>query len=251
MVDFKWFKKLPDPLVERNCPDCGRSSTASLGSVLSDWIKGTRCRCIKTRFKVIAVLACTIGIIGGGITAWGISRIAVPAYPPVSKIVPKLYRDREARWSKFNPADFSPDKDLPAHGPSAPADYDAADLLDIATRRCFFRGEYNKALPMLEFEIRTYKEDGRHYENNPDIENAYLAGAYLHLGQCYQMLGKWDLSIEKYKEALRLYNKIGMKLALYEDAVSGYADVLERIGLISESDRVLDEYRETGKIWVK
>ncbi len=250
MVEFQWFKKLAEPLAVRYCPVCGRSSNAALGAVLSELLKRKACSCVTSRLKVVAILSCFIGIIGGGAVWWGISRVNI-GYPAVSNVVPKLYKDREARWSKFNPVDFSLDRKLPEHGPAAPADYDAADLLDIAARRCFFKEDYKRAIGMLEFEIRTYREDGLHYEKNPDIENAYLAGAYLHLGQCYQMQGKWDMSIEKYKEALRLYNKVHMKLALYEDAVSGYADVLERIGLISESDRVIEEYRETGKISVQ
>lgn len=110
-------------------------------------------------------------------------------------------------------------------------------------------GQYEKAIPLLEFAASTYKEGGRHYNNDPDIETAYLAGAHLHLAQCHYMLRQWDKSLIHYRECFRIYNKVKtLNKALYEDAVSGYADLLERLARRDEADKMLDQYRETGKV---
>lgn len=126
--------------------------------------------------------------------------------------------------------------------------YAQADFFDQSTKQYFNNGQYEKAIPLLEFSTQTYKEGGRHYNNDPEIETAYLAGAHYHLAQCHQMLGHWDQALIHYRECFRLYNKVKLKLALYEGAVSGYADVLERIGKTDEADRMLQQYRDTGKV---
>jgi serine/threonine protein kinase len=126
--------------------------------------------------------------------------------------------------------------------------YAQADFFDNSTRQYFNNGQYEKAIPLLEFSAKTYKEGGRHYNNDPEIETVYLGGAHYHLAQCHQMLGHWDEAIVHYRECFRLYNKVKLKLALYEGAVSGYADVLEHIGKTDEADKMLQQYRDTGKV---
>ncbi len=201
------------------------------------------------KLKVAGLLA--FGTICSAFLSW---QFWLSIQPPADGVrLPTPNETRKWNFYSGSPADFAPGKE-PPHvarpiGSAAAGDaYAEADGIDHSTMIYFNRGEYGKAIPLLEFATQTYKEGGRHYNNNPDIETAYLASSHLHLAQCYQMTSQWEKAEKNYRECLRLYNKVKLIPHLYEDAVSGYADTLEQTGSIERADKVLEEYRETGKV---
>ena len=102
-----------------------------------------------------------------------------------------------------------------------------AQNLDNLSYRYFVSGEYEKAIPLLEFGIKTYKENGR--------EDTFLADNLQHIGKCYMMLGQYKKAQPYYEDALKIYRKFGnYQGSQMGEAVRDYAFVLVKLG---RSDR--------------
>jgi len=136
-------------------------------------------------------------------------------------------------------------------GPKLVGDLHAdADELDRWSYKYFMAGDYAKAIPYLEFGIRTYKEGGKHYGNNGG-EDTYLADNYQHLGKCYLALNKPLQAVPNYQEALRLYNKYGKYPGGgMAEAVADYATALDRLGRSSEAAKMRSEFDKVGRLSV-
>lgn len=91
--------------------------------------------------------------------------------------------------------------------------------LDHLSYSYFKAGQYDKAIPLLEFSAKAFRESSK-----PDT---LLADQLQHLGKCYKMLGQYDKAIPYYKEAYEIYRKYGIyKGGLMPECIRDYAEVL-------------------------
>lgn len=141
---------------------------------------------------------------------------------------------------------FAP-RPTPAPAPAKTAEpkltgdpYTDAATLDGLSFQYFTQGEYEKAIPYLEFGLKVYKEGGRHFQN-ANQETGWLADQSQHIGKCYMMLKQYEKAVPYYQEALRLYNKIG-KYKFFDEAVNDYVTVLKNLDRSEEADALKQEY---------
>ena len=66
--------------------------------------------------------------------------------------------------------------------------YTDAERLDQLSYHYFASGDYERAIPLLEFGIKTYKANGKKLGYGG--EDTYLADNYQHIGKCYLQLKK-------------------------------------------------------------
>lgn len=137
----------------------------------------------------------------------------------------------------------------PSAGPKLTGNpHEDADELDRWSFIYYTRGDYERAIPLLEFGLKTYKEGGKHY-NNSAQETVYLGDNYNHLGKCYLALNQPEKAVSNYKEALRLYNKSGdYPGSNFGEAVKDYAAVLRKLGREPAADKMLKQFRETKRV---
>jgi tetratricopeptide (TPR) repeat protein len=85
-------------------------------------------------------------------------------------------------------------------------------------------GQYQKAIDLLEASIRTLRATGK--------EDSLLADNLQEVGKCYLMLNRYPQAEEDYREALRIYDKLGNSYPrkLRREAEQQYALVLKRLG---------------------
>lgn len=138
---------------------------------------------------------------------------------------------------------------LPTEGPHLTGQPHAdADELDRWSAIYYQRGDYERAIPLLEFGIKTYKENGKHYGNQSQ-ETVYLADNYNHLGKCYLALKQPAKAAEYYPIAIKLYNKFGDYAGSnFEEAVKDYATALRLLGRDAEGKSMLEEFRKTKRV---
>jgi serine/threonine protein kinase len=125
--------------------------------------------------------------------------------------------------------------------------YTDAQRLDQLSYHYFSHGDYERAIPLLEFGIKTYQENGRKLGRGG--EDNYLADNYQHIGKCYLMLKKYDQAAPYYRRALAIYQKLGKSRAqLMAEAVQDYAEVLRQLGRSTEATALEDEFATTGNV---
>lgn len=122
-----------------------------------------------------------------------------------------------------------------------------AQRLDKLSLRYFNAGEYEKAIPLLEFGIKTYKEDSMRLGKGG--EDVYLADNYQHIGKCYLKLNSADKAVPYYRDALRIYQKFGnYKGGGMSEAVNDYATVLSVLGRKNVASDMLADFKQNGRL---
>lgn len=105
--------------------------------------------------------------------------------------------------------------------------FNDAQKLDDLSFRYFTSGQYERAIPLLEFGIKTYKERGR--------GDTYLADNLQHIGKCYLMLGKYEQAVPYYEKALAIYRRYGNYPGSQRpEAISDYDTVLKKLKELNE-----------------
>lgn len=175
---------------------------------------------ISSRPVVVGLLSCTAVLIG--IVAW--QNLAPPAVTPVTAVAPVT-----------RPLSLTGD-----------ALHDAQEL-DRRSYEYFQRGEYEKAIPLLEFGVKTYREGGSGLGRGG--EDNYLADNYSHIGKCYLNLKNWTKAAENYREALKIYNKLAATGApMMSEAVSDYATVLRSMGRETDATAMLRDFQASRTV---
>ncbi len=126
--------------------------------------------------------------------------------------------------------------------------YSDAERLDSLSYTYFSQGKYEQAIPLLEFGIKTYKENGL-TKIGRGREDNYLAENYSHLGKCYLMLKRYTEAVPSYKEALRIFRKWGnYPGGMMTEAVNDYALVLKEMGKSAMADAMLADYSKNNNL---
>lgn len=126
---------------------------------------------------------------------------------------------------------------------TTPDPYKDANYLDTLSYTYFSQGKYEQAIPLLEFGIKTYKENGK-TSVGVGREDNFLAENYSHLGKCYLMLKRYKEAVPHYREALRMFRKWGdYQGGMMTEAVNDYAEVLRRLDKNDMANNMLDDYR--------
>ncbi len=116
----------------------------------------------------------------------------------------------------------SPNSNITPTKVSVNPDADALSM-DGLSYSYFMAGQYDKAIPLLEFAEKAFRQSKK-----PDT---LLADQLQHLGKCYKMLGQYDKAIPYYQEAYDIYCKYGIyKGGLMPECIVDYADVLRKTG---------------------
>lgn len=110
-----------------------------------------------------------------------------------------------------------------------------AQNLDSLSYKYFISGQYEKAIPLLEFGVKAYRDSGGR-------EDTYLADNLQHIGKCYLKLGKYAQAEPYYKEALEIYERFGLERTMMSEAVRDYATVLRNSGRYKEADTLFAKY---------
>ncbi len=122
-----------------------------------------------------------------------------------------------------------------------------AERLDNLSAAYFAKGDYERAIPLLEFGVKTYMEHGHRLQG--EAESSYLADQEQHIGKCYLRLGKPGEAVPHYQRALKIYKRWGNYAGGgMTEAVTDYADVLRQLEKGSEADAMLTEYKRTNNI---
>lgn len=95
----------------------------------------------------------------------------------------------------------------------------------------FSRGEYAKAIPLLQFGLEVYKDN-----------DSYRADNYNHLGKCFLMLKQYDRAVPFYQNALRLYQQWDGRRTMMPEAIKDYGEVLKQLGRAAEAKAMQDEF---------
>lgn len=153
--------------------------------------------------------------------------------------------------------------------PSIPAqvsknkDFQDAWDYDMQAAGDFVKGDYDMAIPRMQFGIEAYKK-GFKTGAGTDTERAYMADLYQHIGKCYLNKGiiaqkagdsaaaKEDfLNAQKnYRDAIPLYNKVAGWYAksYFTECITDYVQILRFLGQNSEADKLNAEYNSTGLV---
>jgi tetratricopeptide (TPR) repeat protein len=125
-----------------------------------------------------------------------------------------------------------------------------AERLDQLAFEYFVKGDYERAIPLLEFGIKTYQDKSlKNRQATTFQQNTYLADNYQHIGLCYLRLKKAETAAPYYQKALIIYKSIGNnKNTMMSEAVENYAEVLRRMNKSAQAQVMLDEFRQTGNI---
>src|SRR5262249_5003913 len=126
--------------------------------------------------------------------------------------------------------------------------YADAERLDQLSYSYFVKGDYERAIPLLEFGIKTYQENGN---KNVGIgrEDNYLAENYSHLGKCFLMLKRYAEAAPYYRKSLQMFQKWGnYRGSMMSEAVNDYASTLRGLGKNAEADKMLDEFKQLNNL---
>ncbi|MCA9801044.1 MAG: serine/threonine protein kinase [Cyanobacteria bacterium HKST-UBA02] len=144
------------------------------------------------------------------------------------------------------------------------SDYATAGSLDARAYQYFVKGDYEKAAPLLEFGVETYREQvekDRAEGNNRELpaHEVVLAENYQHIGKCYLFIAqkaekagdtaksreKLEKALERYRQAMEIWKKYGnYRGSMMPEAVAEYARVLEKLGLTDELSALKDLARQ-------
>ncbi|MBY0546379.1 MAG: serine/threonine-protein kinase [Candidatus Obscuribacterales bacterium] len=126
--------------------------------------------------------------------------------------------------------------------------YKDAERLDQLSYTYFVNGDYERAIPLLEFGIKTYKANGAK-KVGMGREDNYLAENLSHLGKCYLKLGKYAEAVSPYKESLQIFRRWGnYGGGMMTEAVNDYADVLRGLSRSTEAEEMLRDYAANNNL---
>lgn len=126
--------------------------------------------------------------------------------------------------------------------------YQDAERLDQLSYTYFAQGDYERAIPLLEFGIKTYKANGKKMVGAGREDN-YLAENLSHLGKCYLMLHKYREAQAPYRESLKMFQRWGnYPGGMMSEAVYDYASVLTASGRKAEADSMLSDYKRNNNL---
>ena len=125
--------------------------------------------------------------------------------------------------------------------------YKDAERLDQLSYHYFVTGDYERAIPLLEFGIKTYKANGK--KLGYGAEDTYLADNYQHIGKCYLQLKKYAQAVPFYQKALQLYNRFGnYRGSGISEAVFDYSLVLDNLGRKSDAEAMQRQLKTKGRL---
>ncbi len=139
--------------------------------------------------------------------------------------------------------------------PASDSFTDATDL-DAKSYAYFLKGEYEKAAPLLEFGIATYRErvEADRKGNDPEQlvkDEVLLTENVQHVGKCYLEVAKlaesagdnakartyFNKALERYREAMQFWmrsNHKNLRGTMASEAVGEYELVLKKLNLVDE-----------------
>ncbi len=111
-------------------------------------------------------------------------------------------------------------------GPTDPEN--DANRLDSLSYSYFAKGDYEKAIPLLEFGVKAYRDS---HKMSTGAQDTYLADNLQHIGKCYAKLGNNEKAQDYYSQALTIYRKWGFYRGggIWE-CVQDYIEVLKKLG---------------------
>jgi serine/threonine protein kinase len=137
-----------------------------------------------------------------------------------------------------------------------------ATSLDAKSYAYFLRGQYEKAAPLLEFGIATYREkveqDRKNNNNDQALKDETLLTENIqHVGKCYLEIAKraktegdvnkaklyFTKALERYREAMKFwmrYNHSAILATMAPEAIAEYEIVLKELGLNDELKNLND-----------
>lgn len=140
-----------------------------------------------------------------------------------------------------------------------------AQSFDQKSYTYFVRGQYDKALPLLEFGVQVYKEKIEEDSKSGDMrqlaaDEALLAENYQHIGKCYLMIAlkaekenkpafaheNVKKAVPPFKEALKFYAKYNNYVGMMPELVSDYSQVLNRLGMTEELEALRKDALRRG-----
>ncbi len=127
-----------------------------------------------------------------------------------------------------------------------PADpYKDAERLDQLSFTYYNNGDYERAIPLLEFGIKTYKANGnKKVAGGTGREDVYLAENISHVGKCYLMLKKYPEAQNSFREALKIFQRWGFYPGgSMTEAVNDYASTLRGLGQSATADAMLKDFQ--------
>lgn len=126
--------------------------------------------------------------------------------------------------------------------------YGDAERLDSLAYSYYVKGDYARAIPLLEFGVNTYKKNGKTKVGNGREDN-YLAENLAHIGECYLKLGKFSQAVPYYRDSLKIFQQWGnYPGGMMGQAVTQYAEVLRGLKKDAESQKMLDEFHNFNNI---
>lgn len=128
--------------------------------------------------------------------------------------------------------------------------YADAERLDALSYNYFSQGDYERAIPLLEFGVKTYKKNGTKVTGGGlGREDNYLAENLSHLGKCYFKLKNYPKAIANYREALKMFKQWGNYFGGgMTECVNDYAATLRAVGRSKDADRMLAEYKNLNNL---
>ena len=113
---------------------------------------------------------------------------------------------------------------------------DAKNLDDLSFKY-FSTGQYEKAIPLLQFGVQAYKDGG-------GKEDSYLADNLQHIGKCFLKLGKYTEAAPYYEDAMRIYRKFGnYRGSLMPECFVDYSEVLKHLDRQADLKNLQDEWQ--------
>lgn len=138
--------------------------------------------------------------------------------------------------------------------------FSSAQKHDRESYQYFLRGEYEKALPLLEFGVQAYidqvdKDKQAGNDKALPAHEILLAENYQHIGKCLLMIGRkkekandqiearkyYDRALERYRQAIEIWKRYqNFPGSMMSEAMQEYAQVLNWLGLTEELNSLRD-----------
>ncbi len=145
---------------------------------------------------------------------------AIVSYSVVSQFSQSYFKNYQS--NQFNTVPINPDPD--------------AIRMDSLSYSYFMAGQYDKAIPLLEFDAKVFREGGK--------RPSYLADTLQHIGKCYKMLGQYERAVPYYQEAVNMYHQWGnYPGSLVPECIKDYADVLRKTNKPDLAEQLEQEWQ--------